>query len=227
MALFGNAQKYGCLMTSRTEFPGSIDVFQQLYTSFCSHVLEFGVFMQDSLGTAQATILPYQGNMPTIGRNVLICDGVRIIGDVTIGDDSNIWFNAVLRGDVFPIKIGKRTNIQDGTILHVTTDLFALNIGDDVTVGHNAILHGATIGNRCLIGMGAIVLDAAKIGDEAIVAAGSVVKPGMVVPAGMMVAGIPANIIREVKPEEKQGFIDSAEHYREISVHYRSLYGQS
>lgn len=183
--------------------------------------------MKEILGKAQATIMSYKGILPEIGIHVLICDGVRIIGDVEIGDDSNIWFNAVLRGDVFPIKIGKRTNIQDGSILHVTTDKYALTIGDDVTVGHNAILHGATIGNRCLIGMGAIVLDAAVIEDEAIVAAGSVVKPGMIVPSGMMVAGIPAKVIREVKPEERQGFIESAEHYREISEHYRAEYGQS
>jgi carbonic anhydrase/acetyltransferase-like protein (isoleucine patch superfamily) len=118
--------------------------------------------MQNSLGTALATILPYNEIMPNIGSNVLICDGVRIIGDVSIGDDSGIWFNAVLRGDVFPITIGSRTNIQDGSILHVTTDTHALTIGNDVTVGHNAILHGATIGNRCLIGMGAIVLDMSR-----------------------------------------------------------------
>lgn len=183
--------------------------------------------MNDRQGKAQATILPYQGTMPNIGRNVLICDGVRIIGDVSIGDDSGLWFNAVLRGDVFPIAIGKRTNIQDGSILHVTTDTHALNIGDDVTVGHNAILHGATIGNRCLIGMGAIILDAAVIGDEAIVAAGSVVRQGMIVPPGVMVAGIPAKVIRDVSNQEKQGFLDSAEHYREIAEHYRSLYEQS
>ena len=183
--------------------------------------------MKELCGKAQATIMSYKGIVPKIGKNVLICDGVRIIGDVEIGDDSNVWFNAVLRGDVFPIKIGKRTNIQDGSILHVTTDKFALNIGDDVTVGHNAILHGATIGNRCLIGMGAIVLDNAVIEDEAIVAAGSVVKPGMIVPSGMMVGGIPAKIIREVRPDEKKGFIESAEHYREISESYREEYGQS
>jgi carbonic anhydrase/acetyltransferase-like protein (isoleucine patch superfamily) len=183
--------------------------------------------MHDSLGSAHASILPFKGIVPQLGKNVLICDGVRIIGDVQVGDDSGLWFNAVLRGDVFPIKIGTRTNIQDGSILHVTTDTYALSIGDDVTVGHNAILHGATIGNRCLIGMGAIVLDAAVIGDESIVAAGSVVKQGMIIPSGVMVAGIPAKIIRDVKPEERQGFIDSAEHYREIAEHYRQLYGQS
>jgi carbonic anhydrase/acetyltransferase-like protein (isoleucine patch superfamily) len=182
--------------------------------------------MKEYCGKAQASFMSYKGISPTIGKNVLICDGVRIIGDVTIGEDSNIWFNAVLRGDVFPISIGKRTNIQDGSILHVTTDKFALRIGDDVTVGHNAILHGATIGNRCLIGMGAIVLDDAVIEDEAIVAAGSVVKPGMIVPSGKMVAGIPARIIRDVTPEEKIGFIESAEHYREISESYREEYGQ-
>jgi len=182
--------------------------------------------MKESLGKAQATIMSYSGISPTLGNRILICDGVRIIGDVHIGDDSNIWFNAVLRGDVFPINIGKRTNIQDGSILHVTTDKFALNIGDDVTVGHNAILHGANIGNRCLIGMGAIVLDNAVIEDEAIVAAGSVVKPGMIVPSGKMVAGIPARIIRDVTPEERIGFSESAEHYREISEAYREEYGQ-
>ena len=158
---------------------------------------------------------------------MLFRSGVRVIGDVRIGDDSGLWFNAVLRGDVFPISIGSRTNIQDGSILHVTTDKYALTIGNDVTVGHNAILHGATIGNRCLIGMGAIVLDDAVVGDESIIAAGSVVKQGMNIPSGVMVAGIPAKIIRDVRPEERQGFNDSAEHYREIAEHYRHLYGQS
>lgn len=183
--------------------------------------------MRRGCGKAQATIMSYQGSNPIIGSNVLICDGVRIIGDVQIGDESNIWFNAVLRGDVFPIRIGKGTNIQDGSILHVTTDKFALDVGDDVTVGHNAILHGATIGNRCLIGMGAIILDNAVIEDESIVAAGSVVKPGMIVPSGKMVAGIPAKVIRDITMEERIGFVESAKHYRDIAHSYRLAYEQS
>ena len=163
--------------------------------------------MKELIGKAQATILSYRGMMPTLGKNILICDGVRIIGDVEIGDDSNIWFNAVLRGDVFPIKIGKRTNIQDGSILHVTTDKFALNIGDDVTVGHNAILHGATIGNRCLIGMGAIVMDGAIIHSNSIVAAGAVVLEGTVVPEGSIFAGVPAKKVKDITKEKISGEI--------------------
>ena len=168
------------------------------------------------------SVLPYKGVKPNIHASVLLCDGVRIIGDVTIGEYSSIWFNAIARGDVFPISIGKRTNIQDGAILHVTTDIYSLTIGDDVTVGHGAIVHGATVGNRCLIGMGAIILDNAIIEDESIVAAGAVVKPGMRVPSGFMVAGIPARVIRAITPEERAGFVESAEHYCDIASNYKT-----
>ena len=177
-----------------------------------------------NLGSSKASVMPYKGMHPRIHESVLLCDGVSIIGDVSIGEHSSMWFNAVARGDVFPISIGKRTNVQDGSILHVTTDTYSLKIGDDVTIGHGAIVHGATIGNRCLIGMGAIILDNAIIEDEAIVAAGAVVRQGMRVPSGFMVAGIPAKIIREITPEERKGFIESAHHYCEVAEEYLKFY---
>ncbi|MGH7271919.1 MAG: gamma carbonic anhydrase family protein, partial [Polyangiaceae bacterium] len=107
------------------------------------------------------------GNLrPTLGRNVFVADGARVIGDVTLGDEAGIWFNAVLRGDYMPIRIGARSNIQDGAIVHITAGLAGTTLGDDVTVGHAAIIHGCTIGNLCLVGMGSVVLDGATVGDE-------------------------------------------------------------
>jgi carbonic anhydrase/acetyltransferase-like protein (isoleucine patch superfamily) len=183
--------------------------------------------MTFTLGLAQASILPYDDIWPGIHPTVLICDGVRLIGDIEIGPNSSIWFNTVIRADVFPIRIGAMTNIQDGSILHVTTDTYALNIGDQVTVGHGAILHGATIQSRCLIGMGAKVLDNALIGEGSIVAAGAVVREGMQVPPGVLVAGVPARIIRDIPAGEAVRFTDSALHYAEIAAKYRAYYKQN
>jgi gamma-carbonic anhydrase len=178
------------------------------------------------LGSAVATILPYKNIYPIIDSSVLICDGVRIIGDIEIQENSSLWYNAILRGDVYPIRIGKRTNIQDGAILHVTTDTYALTIGDDVTIGHGAIVHGATIGNRCLIGMGAIILDGAIIEDDTIIAAGTVIKPGMHIPSGIMCAGVPGKKMRDITDKERHGFIEQAAHYIEVAKDYKQLYGQ-
>ncbi|MCE2504150.1 MAG: gamma carbonic anhydrase family protein [Chlorobi bacterium] len=162
---------------------------------------------------ADITILPFEGIGPRIHPSVFIASGTRIIGDVEIGKESSIWFNVVIRGDVHSIHIGARTNIQDLTMCHVTHQQFALNVGDDVTVGHSAILHGATIHDRVLIGMGAIILDDAVVESESMVAAGTVVREGFRVPSGTLVAGVPGKIVRELTEDERVGALNGALNY--------------
>ncbi len=147
---------------------------------------------------------------------IFIASNVTIVGDVKIGKCSSIWFNTTLRGDVAPIIIGEYTNIQDGCVLHVDRDTPCI-IGDYVTVGHGAIIHGAKVGDNCLVGMGAIILSNAEIGENSIVAAGAVVKEGEKIPAGMLVAGVPARIVRELTEEEIPRLKDSAIHYFELA----------
>src|SRR5580658_10537233 len=120
---------------------------------------------------------------PSVGRDVFIAEGARVIGDVTLGDEAGIWFNTVLRGDYMPIRIGARTNIQDNSVVHITAGTFGTTVGDDVTVGHSAIIHACTVGNSCLIGMGATVLDGAVIGARSLVGANSLVPQGFTCPA--------------------------------------------
>ncbi|MFV0469856.1 MAG: gamma carbonic anhydrase family protein [Dysgonomonas sp.] len=149
-----------------------------------------------------ALIKEVRGFMPQIGENAFLADNATIIGDVIMGDDCSIWFNAVLRGDVNSIRIGNRVNIQDGTVLHTLYQKSTVEIGDDVSIGHNVVVHGAKIENGALIGMGAIVLDHAVIGEGAIVAAGSVVLSGTQVEAGSIYAGVPAKFVKKVDPEQ-------------------------
>ncbi|MCH8208188.1 MAG: gamma carbonic anhydrase family protein [Nitrospinae bacterium] len=158
-------------------------------------------------------LIPYQETSPRIHPSVFIAPGTMIIGDVTIGEESSVWFNCVLRGDLDRIEVGTRTNIQDGCVLHVARRTLPLIIGDEVTVGHNVTLHACTIGSRCLIGMGAIIMDDAKVGDESIVAAGSLVISGTVIPPGSMVMGAPAKVKRPLTDEEKRSIRESANHY--------------
>ncbi len=158
-------------------------------------------------------IIPYRGITPKIHPSVFIAEGAQIIGDVEIGAESSVWFNTVIRGDVHYIRIGERTNIQDNCVLHVTHDTYPLIIGSDVTVGHGAILHAATIKDRCLIGMGATVLDDATVGPYALVAAGSLVLEHFEVPEGVLVAGGPARIKRMLSDEERRQIIQSAQNY--------------
>lgn len=141
--------------------------------------------------------IAYQGILPKIHPTAFIAEGAMIIGDVTIGEESSIWFNCVLRGDLNRIEVGKRTNIQDGAIVHLETDLPCL-IGDDVTIGHNAIVHGCTVADEAMISMGAIILSGAKIGKRAIVAAGAVVREGQEIPQDALAMGIPAQIKRDL-----------------------------
>lgn len=158
-------------------------------------------------------IYPYKDKKPIIDSSALVVDSAHIIGDVEIGEESSIWFNAVVRGDVNFIRIGKRTNIQDGCVLHVARKTLPLIVGDEVTVGHNVTLHACTVGNRCLIGMGSIVMDGAEVGDESIIGAGSVVTQGTKIPPGSLVLGSPGVVKRQLTDEEKRKIRDSANHY--------------
>jgi carbonic anhydrase/acetyltransferase-like protein (isoleucine patch superfamily) len=147
-------------------------------------------------------IYELNGVRPTLGRDVFIADTAVVIGDVHIGDQSSVWFGAVVRGDCFPIRIGARTNVQDNVVVHVTGDLSKTDIGDDVTIGHSAVIHGCTIGHRCLIGIASVVLDDATIGDESFVAAGSLVTPRTSVAPRSIVMGRPARVTRGATDED-------------------------
>jgi gamma-carbonic anhydrase len=163
----------------------------------------------------------YRGKLPSIHATVFLCGSAEIIGDVEIGRDSSVWYNAVIRGDVNSVRIGERTNIQDGCLLHVTQKKFPLVVGKNVTVGHGAILHGCAVGDSCLIGMGAIVLDNARINSYTLLAAGSVVRPDTQIPEGVMAAGVPARVIRKLSPEERLMLEESAQHYVDYVKTYR------
>jgi len=165
-------------------------------------------------------ILPHQQILPRLGNNVFLAPNATIIGDVEIGDECGIWFNTVIRGDVNRIRIGPRTNIQDLCMCHVTLNKWPLLIGEGVTVGHSAILHGCVIEDSCLIGMGAKILDGARVGPQALVAAGSLVREGFVVPPRTLVAGVPAEVKRLLKSEEIENLLASAERY----VRYKNEY---
>lgn len=149
-----------------------------------------------------ALIKEVRGFTPEIGDNTYLAENATIIGDVVIGKDCSIWFNTVLRGDVNSIRIGNRVNIQDGSVLHTLYQKSVVEIGDDVSIGHNVVVHGAKIENGALIGMGAIVLDHAVIGEGAIVAAGSVILSGTQVEPGSIYAGVPAKFVKKVDPEQ-------------------------
>ncbi|MBW1981907.1 MAG: gamma carbonic anhydrase family protein [Deltaproteobacteria bacterium] len=169
--------------------------------------------------------LSYQGMQPQIDPSVYVAPGAAIVGDVVIGRDSSIWFGTVVRADVHYIRIGTRTNIQDLCVLHVTGGTYPLVMGHGITVGHRAIVHGCTVGDGCLIGMGAVLLDGCQIGSEAIVAAGSVVAEGSMIPAGTLAMGVPARPRREVSEKELQRARYAAEHYVELAKIYRKEHG--
>ena len=162
-------------------------------------------------------IFPYRGFYPQIGKNVFLASGVKIIGNVEIGNNSSVWYNSVIRGDVHYIKIGENTNIQDCSMLHVTNGKFPLNIGNQVTIGHSVSLHGCSLQDLCLIGIGAIVLDGAVIESNSMVAAGALVKQNYVVPAGKLVAGIPARVIRDLTADEIKDIEAGANRYLEYT----------
>lgn len=164
-------------------------------------------------------ILEYCGRLPKLHPTVFVAETAVVIGNVEIGENSSIWFGAILRGDINLIKIGSRTSIQDNCVVHVDRDKPVI-VGDDVTVGHGAILHGCSIGNCVLVGMGAKVLDGAKVGDGSIIAAGSVVREGQEIPSGVLVAGIPAVVKRELDAETKELLLEHAKRYSEYAMTY-------
>ena len=159
---------------------------------------------------------------PKIHETAFVAPSADVIGDVEIGAQSSVWFQVVIRGDVNTIRIGERTNIQDHSMLHVTRRTSPLRVGDDVTVGHRVMLHGCTVGHRVLLGMGAILLDDCIVGDDCIIGAGALVTKGMVIPSGSMVMGMPAKIIRPLKPDELAFLPQSAQNYVRDSADYQS-----
>ncbi len=158
-----------------------------------------------------------------LGEGVYVAPSATLVGPIEIGDCSSMWPNVSCRCDVNQVRIGRRTNIQDNTVLHVTIDRHPLVIGDDVTVGHGSILHGCTVKDRCLIGMGSVILDGAVIGPDAMVGAGSVVKEGGVVAPRTLSLGVPARYRRDLTDEELAAILESAEAYHEYALEYLKL----
>ena len=158
-------------------------------------------------------VYEHLGVRPTLGRDVFIAPNAVVIGDVHLGDESSVWFGTTIRGDVFPIRFGARTNVQDGSVVHVTGGRAKTTVGDDVTIGHMALLHGCTVGSRCLIGMGSIVLDGAIVGDDCVVGAGALVTPGARIPSGSLVMGSPAKVVRPLDDKDRAWILEAGTLY--------------
>lgn len=165
-------------------------------------------------------IKPYRGLTPTIADTAFIEDTAVIVGDVVIGAESSVWFHSVVRGDVNFIRIGQRTNVQDLSLLHVTHKTYPLIIGDDVTVGHHAVLHGCTIQNRVLIGMGAVLMDGVVVGDDCLIGAGALVTEHTKIPPGSLVIGAPARVKRPLREAELAWLKASAQNYVQYARDY-------
>lgn len=164
-------------------------------------------------------IIKYDGEKPQISESCFIAHSSDVIGKVTLGDETSVWYGAVLRGDVESITIGERTNVQDNVTIHVASG-HPTQIGDDVTIGHNAVVHGCTIGNRVLIGMGAIVLDGAIIEDDVIIGAGALIPPGKLIPSKSLVVGSPGKVVRSLDEQTLEGLLKSANIYvNEANMH--------
>jgi carbonic anhydrase/acetyltransferase-like protein (isoleucine patch superfamily) len=161
------------------------------------------------------------GKAPHIPASAYVAPGAVVVGDVVLGEQASVWYGCVLRGDINWIRVGERTNLQDGTIIHVGHKGPGTTVGDDVVVGHRVVLHSCLIGDRVLIGMGAVVLDGATVGQGAVVAAGSVVPPGMTIPPGVMVSGVPAKVRRDLRPEELARTLAVVRRYIKVSACHR------
>ena len=166
-------------------------------------------------------ILPYKDIHPKIDKTAFIAPNAAVVGDVEIGAETGIWFGCQIRGDVNDVKIGARTNIQDGSVIHVTRKVSGTYIGDEVTVGHMALLHACTIGDQAFIGMQACVMDEAVVEDRAMVAAGSLVTPGKRVPTGQLWAGRPACYMRDLTDEERDFLKTSSANYVHLARDYQ------
>ena len=170
-------------------------------------------------------IRSYRGQKPRLGARVFVDASAQVIGDVELGEDASVWMNTVIRGDVNAIRLGARTNVQDSCVLHVTSADPTV-LGEEVTVGHSATLHGCRIERRCLIGIGAIVLNGAVVGEESIIAAGSLVPEGMAIPPRSLAVGAPAKVRRELTDEERAGLRRYAESYVGYKETYRAEEGE-
>ncbi|MBF0168056.1 MAG: gamma carbonic anhydrase family protein [Alphaproteobacteria bacterium] len=168
----------------------------------------------------QGLIMPFKGRMPKLGQGVFIAPTAAVIGDVEIGDDSSLWFGVTVRADVHEVRIGSNTNIQDGSVVHVTGGKFGTYIGSNVTIGHGAIIHACTLEDGAFVGMGAIILDGAVVEGGSMVAAGAVVTPGKRVKRGEMWAGSPAKLLRTISEDEIKAFAWSAPHYVDLKNDY-------
>ena len=167
-------------------------------------------------------IIAFKGIMPKLHDSVFVAPSADVIGDVEIDEGSSVWFNCVIRGDVNHIRIGKRSNIQDGTVIHVSNGTHPTIIGDDVLVGHNCIVHGCTLENGSFVGMGATVLDGAVVEGGAMVAAGALVAPNKRVPKGELWGGSPAKFMRNLSDEQQENLTSGAVHYAELAQIYKS-----
>lgn len=174
-----------------------------------------------------SNLLPYKGRRPTLAAQVFVAPGAQVIGDVAVGQGSSIWFNAVIRGDEASVRIGCYSNIQDCAVVHVQDAATSTIIGDYVTAGHNVVLHGCTVVDNCLIGMGAIVLTGAKIGANCIIGAGTIIGEGKEIPAGSLVVGTPGRIIRTVSEADIAMIRASARHYAEKALEYATALNNS
>ncbi|NYE96449.1 carbonic anhydrase/acetyltransferase-like protein (isoleucine patch superfamily) [Psychromicrobium silvestre] len=169
-------------------------------------------------------VYEFSGNAPAVAEDAFVAPNASIIGRVTLGSGSSAFYGAVLRGDVADIKVGSNSNLQDNVVLHADPG-FPTSIGDGVSVGHGAVVHGCTVENDCLIGMGATVMNGAVIGAGSLVAGGAVVLEGTQIPPRSLVAGVPAKVRREISDQEFVGIQENAEHYRKLSQEHRKLHG--
>ena len=170
-------------------------------------------------------IRPFRGKHPQIHPSAYVAESAQVIGDVEIGEESSVWFGAVVRGDVFHIRIGDRTNIQDGTVVHVSNGTHATVLEDEVTVGHNVTLHGCHVERGCLIGIGSIVMDACRVGRHSLVAAGALLSPGTAAPPRSLGMGGPARVKRQLTDEEVADLDVFWKNYVEYTRVYREEYG--
>ncbi len=167
------------------------------------------------------TILPFNGSIPRVDTEATVMDTAVIIGDVALEAESSVWFQTVLRGDLYPIRVGRQTNIQDNCTVHVYGGRFPTTIGHRVTVGHGAVLHGCTIEDDCLIGIGAVILDGVVIGRGSLVGAAAVVTPGTKIPPGSLVLGSPGRAVRPVNQDETERIREAAPNYARLAAAYR------
>ncbi|MBT2729988.1 gamma carbonic anhydrase family protein [Bacillus sp. ISL-75] len=167
-------------------------------------------------------MIPYKGISPDVHESVFVAPGAYLIGDVRIGKDSSVWFNAVLRGDDGPIIIGERCSIQDNSTIHLFEG-FPVEIADDVTIGHNVILHGCKVGNRCIIGMGSTLLDNVEVGEDCIIGANTLLSGGIKIPPRSLVLGSPGRVVREITQKDLDLLQMSSEHYVQRGKEFKEI----